>query len=453
MFMQRVESRRIMLRTGEEIPEYALPGPKAAQVVERETKLMTTGTKTAPIAVKHAKGLMLEDLDGNVFLDFTSGMVAATGHAHPHVARAIADQAERWLFINSPDFYSPLAAELAERLVRLVPNLARKKVFLCNSGAEANEAAIKATRWNKPTRKRMIGFIGAFHGRTMGANSLTASKIAQRARFTPNMPDVHHVPYATCYRCPYKMSYPSCDIWCARIIEDLYFKQLIPPDEVHAIFVEPILGEGGYIVPPPEFVQIVRDIADRHGIAYVDDEVQAGMGKSGKMLAVEHHGVTGNCTSIGKALGSGVSVAAQVLDADLDFGTPGAHSNTFGGNGIALAAALATLDVFEKEKLVDRAAELGEYFIAGLRDLQTRFPAIGDVRGKGLMLAVDFVVDRVSRTPDPAYRDRVLSACFRHGLMVLPCGFSAIRFTPALVVDHEQIDRALQILERSIREA
>jgi len=442
-----------MLETRPEIPDYELPGPAGAQVVKRENALMTTGTKTAPIAVKHAKGLLLEDVDGNVFLDFTSGMVAATGHAHPKVVRAIAEQAERWLFINSPDFYSPLAAEVAERLAKLVGGIAGKKVFLCNSGAEANEAAIKATRWNKPTRKRLIGYIGAFHGRTMGANALTASKIAQRARFTPNMPDVHHLPFATCYRCPYKMTYPSCDIWCARILEELYFKQLIPPDEVSAIFVEPIQGEGGYIVPPPEFIQIVRDIAERHGIAYVDDEVQAGMGKSGKMMALEHHGVTANCTSIGKALGSGVAVAAQVLDADLDFGVQGAHSNTFGGNGIALAAAKATLDVFEEEFLVDRAVEMGAYLEGKLRELQGRFPAIGDVRGKGLMLAIDFVVDRDSRTPDPAFRDRVLERCFRHALMLLPCGFSAIRFTPALVVEREQIDRAIATLDRSIREA
>ena len=442
-----------MLETRSEIPDYQLPGPVGARVVERETALMTTGTKTAPIAVKHARGLLLEDVDGNIFLDFTSGMVAATGHAHPKVAKAIAEQAERWLFINSPDFYSPLAVEVADRLAKLVGAGVDKKVFLCNSGAEANEAAIKATRWNNPTRKRLIGYIGAFHGRTMGANALTASKIAQRARFTPNMPDVHHLPFATCYRCPYKMRYPSCDIWCARILEELYFKQLIPPDEVSAIFVEPIQGEGGYIVPPPEFVQIVRDIAARYGIPYVDDEVQAGMGKTGKMFAIEHHGVTANCTSVGKALGSGVAVAAQVLDADLDFGVQGAHSNTFGGNGIALAAAKATLDVMDEEQLVARAAELGDYFIVKLQELQSRWPAIGDVRGKGLMLAIDFVTDRESRTPDPAFRDRVLAGCFRHGLMLLPCGFSAIRFTPALVVDREQIDRATAILDRSIREA
>ena len=442
-----------MLRTRSDIPTYDLPGPAAAGVVKRETALMTTGTKTAAIVVKHAKGLLVEDVDGNVFLDFTSGMVAATGHAHPKIARAIAEQAEKWLFINSPDFYSPLAAELAERIAKLVPGTKGKKVFLCNSGAEANEAAIKATRWNNPSRKRLIGFIGAFHGRTMGANALTASKVVQRARFTPNMPDVHHLPYATCYRCPYKMSYPNCDIWCARILEELYFKQLIPPDEVSAIFVEPIQGEGGYIVPPPEFVQIIRDIAARHGIPYVDDEVQAGMGKTGKMLALEHHGVTANCTSLGKALGSGVAVAAQVLDADLDFGAQGAHSNTFGGNGIALAAAKATLDVMEEERLVERAAELGEYFMLKLRELQQQFASIGDVRGKGLMLAIDFVVDRATRAPDAALRDRVLSNCFRHGLMLLPCGFSAIRFTPALVVDREQIDHATAVLERSIRES
>ncbi len=442
-----------MPQTSAAIPTYVLPGPKGKAVVERETARLTTGTKTAPVVVKSAKGLLVEDVDGNVFLDFTNGMVAATGHAHPKVATAIAEQAERWLFINSPDFYSPLQAEVAERLAKLVPGIAGKKVFLCNSGTEANEAALKATRWNKPTRKRLIGFLGAFHGRTMGANALTASKIAQRARFTSNIPDVHHVPYATCYRCPYKMSYPSCDIWCARILEEVYFKQLIPPDEVSAIFVEPIQGEGGYIVPPPEFIHIIRDIAERHGIAYVDDEVQAGIGKTGKMLAIEHFGVSGNCTSVGKAVGSGVAVAAQILDADLDFGQSGAHSNTFGGNGIGLAAVKATLDVMEEEKLVERARELGEYFIAKLRELAERHPAIGDVRGKGLMLAIDFVTDRASRNHNTELRDRVLGRCFVHGLMLLPAGFSAIRFTPALVVDREQIDHAVAVLDRSIREA
>jgi 4-aminobutyrate aminotransferase len=442
-----------MLETSSAIPTYELPGPKGKAIVERETARLTTGTKTAPVVVHHASGLMVEDVDGNVFLDFTNGMVTATGHAHPKVVAAIAQQAQQWLFINSPDFYSPLQAEVAERLAKIVPGISNKKVFLCNSGTEANEAAIKATRWNKPTRKRLIAFLGAFHGRTMGANAMTASKITQRARFTPNMPDVHHLPYATCYRCPYKMSYPSCDIWCARILEELYFKQLIPPDEVSAIFVEPIQGEGGYIVPPPEFIQIIRDIAERHGIAYVDDEVQAGMGKTGKMLAIEHHGVTANCTSLGKALGSGVAVGAQVLDADLDFGAQGAHSNTFGGNGLGLAAIKATLDVMEEEKLVERARELGEYFVSRLHELQERFPAIGDVRGKGLMLAIDFVTDRASRNPDPEMRDRVLARCFTHGLMLLPAGFSALRFTPALVVDRSQIDRAIAILDRSIREA
>ena len=442
-----------MLKTHRDIPTYELPGPIGARVVAAEQRLDTTGTKTAPIVVKHARGLMVEDVDGNVFLDFTSGMVTATGHCHPDVLKAINDQAQSWLFINSPDFYSPLQARVVERLAKLVPGIGAKKVFMCNSGTEANEAALKATRYNNPTRKRLIGFIGAFHGRTMGANSLTASKIAQRARFSSNIPDVHHLPYATCYRCPYKMSYPNCDIWCARILEELYFKQLIPPDEVSAIFVEPIQGEGGYIVPPPEFIQIIRDIAQRYGIPYVDDEVQAGMGKTGKMLAIEHHGVTANCTSLGKALGSGVAVAAQVLDAELDFGVQGAHSNTFGGNGIALAAADATLDIFEKEHLVERAAELGAYFIGKLRELAHAHVAIGDVRGKGLMLAIDFVTDQASRTPDPAFRDRVVGNCFRHGLMILPCGFSAIRFTPALVVDQEQIDHAVAVLDRSIREA
>jgi 4-aminobutyrate aminotransferase len=249
------------------------------------------------------------------------------------------------------------------------------------------------------------------------------------------------------------MSYPNCDIWCAHILEELYFKQLIPPDEVSAIFVEPIQGEGGYIVPPPEFIQIIRDIAERYGIAYVDDEVQAGIGKTGKMFAIEHHGVTANCTSVGKALGSGVAVAALVLDADLDFGAQGAHSNTFGGNGVALAAAKATLDVMQEERLVERAAELGEYFLGRLRELQERHPSIGDVRGKGLMLAVDFVTDRTSREHDTALRDRVLQRCFVHGLMLLPAGFSALRFTPALVVDRSQIDHAITVLDRSIREA
>ncbi|MBV8594853.1 MAG: aminotransferase class III-fold pyridoxal phosphate-dependent enzyme [Candidatus Eremiobacteraeota bacterium] len=442
-----------MLETSSAIPTYELPGPKGKSIVARERAALTTGTKTAPIVVKQAKGLLVEDVDGNVFLDFTSGMVAATGHAHPVVVRAIAEQAERWLFINSPDFYSPLQADVAERLAKLVPGIKGKKVFFCNSGTEANEAAIKATRYNNPTRKRLIAFLGAFHGRTMGANAMTASKVAQRARFTSNIPDVHHLPYASCYRCPYKMSYPSCDIWCARILEELYFKQLIPPDEVSALFVEPIQGEGGYIVPPPEFIRIIRDVAERYGIPFVDDEVQAGMGKTGKMLAIEHHGVSANCTSLGKAVGSGVAVAAQVLDADLDFGVQGAHSNTFGGNGIALAAVKATLDVMEQEQLVERAAELGEYFAARLRELQEHHDCIGDVRGKGLMLAIDFVSDRRSRAHDSGRRDRVLERCFVHGLMLLPAGFSAIRFTPALVVDRTQIDHAVAVLDRSIREA
>jgi 4-aminobutyrate aminotransferase len=430
----------------------SIPGPESRRIVAMDAQYLATGTKGSPVAVKWGQGVVFEDLDGNRFLDFTNGMVAGTGHGHPRVAKAIQEQAGKFLFFNGPDFYYEVQSQVAQTLVQVTPGDYRKKVFLSNSGAEANEAAIKLAR-SATGRKQFIAFLGAFHGRTIGALSLTASKVVQRETFFPMMPGVTHVPFAYCYRCPYKLSYPSCDLWCAQILEDVYFKSVLPPEEVAALFMEPEQGEGGYVVPPSPFVQKIQQICRKYGILFVADEVQSGCGKTGKLFAIEHHAVVPDVLNLGKAMASGVPMGATIFRAELDFPKQGRHSNTYGGNPLAAVACLATLEAIQEEKLLENCQQMGQRFAEGLRGLQQEFEEIGDVRGLGLMLAIELVEDRTGKEPAKALRDRVIDVCCSKGLLLLPCGMSSIRFTPALVVNAEQIDTAVGILRESIREA
>ena len=429
-----------------------LPGPKSKGLVNRETLYLATSTKTAPVAIKRGKGIWFEDMDGNVFLDYTNGMVGSTGFCHPVVVAAIKKQADRFLYFNGPDFYYDVQGRLAQKLCALAPGKFRKKVFLSNSGAESVEAALKIVR-HATGRKRTIAFIGAFHGRTLGALSLTGSKAVHREGFAPIVPDVTHIPYAYCYRCAYKMRYPSCNVWCAQILEDLYFKSVVPPSEVGAIFVEPIQGEGGYIVPPREFLVRLREIADRHGILLVADEVQTGFGKTGKMLAMEHFGVVPDIICMAKAIASGLPVGATVFNRKLDFKVGGAHSNTYGGSPIPAAAALATIAVIEEEGLLDKVAKLGNYFRRGLNALKRKHGEIGDIRGFGFMQGLELVRERKSREPARALRDRVVAECLRRGLLLIPCGVSGIRLTPALVAGKLELDSGLSLLGEALSAA
>ncbi len=427
------------------------PGPRAREVVEQDHRNLATSTKTSPVVAESASGGVVRDVDGNDLLDFASGIaVLNVGHGHPRVVKAVKEQAERLFHFAGTDFYYSAQVDLARRLASSVPG-GDRKVFLCNSGAESVEAAIKLARWNTG-RGRFIAFLGAFHGRTMGALSLTASKPRQQERFFPTVPGAVHVPYAYCYRCAYGMEPSSCGAHCARVIEEVYFQTNVPPEDVSALFLEPVQGEGGYIVPPPGFVKEIASICRRHGILLVDDEVQAGVGRTGRMWALEHFDVVPDILCTAKALGSGLPIGATVFPARLDMDR-GAHSNTFGGNLLACASALATLDVIEEERLLDKATSLGDHLRKRLLELAERHEAIGDVRGLGLMQAIEMVKDRETKEPASAERDRVIEHAYRRGLILLPAGRSAIRLIPPLTVDEDFLDEGIDILDAALREA
>lgn len=427
------------------------PGPKAKEIIERDTKYLVTSTKTAPIVAKRAKGALIEDVDGNIIIDLFSGVgVQNVGHCHPEVVKAIKDQVDRFIHMAGTDFYYDVQVRLAEKLATSAPGRMARKVFFTNSGTESVEAAIKVAKaYTK--RQTFIGFIGGFHGRTMGSLSVTASKPVHREGFFPFMPGVYHLPYAYCYRCRYKLEYPSCGLWCAKILEEVYFDSFVPPTDVAAVIAEPVQGEGGYIVPPKEFLPLIKRIAEKHGILYIDDEVQAGMGRTGKLWAIEHFNVIPDVIATAKALGGGMPIGATIIDAKLDFDRPGRHSNTFGGNAVAAAAALAVFRIIEKEKLLQRAQRLGKKSMKRLKEMEEKYEIIGDTRGLGLMLAHEFVKDKRTRSANKEARDRVIELALKNGLGLLGCGKSSIRYLPPLVIEEDILDIAWDILEKSIR--
>ncbi len=429
------------------------PGPKARAVIERDRTFIATSTKTSPVVAKRALGSVVEDVDGNLYIDFSCGIsVVNVGHSHPKVVEAVRKQAGDFFHFAGTDFYYDIQTRLAEKLGSLAPGRHPKKVFFTNSGAEAVEAAIKISKWN--TRRGMfIAFLGAFHGRTMGALSLTASKRVQKERFFPTMPGVVHVPYAYCYRCPYKLTYPGCDLYCATIIEDLYMKEEVPPADTAAIFVEPVQGEGGYIVPPKGWLPRIAKIAKDNGLLLVADEVQTGFGRTGKMFACEHEKVVPDILTVAKALGSGIPIGAAIFDAKLDFGVQGAHSNTYGGNPLACASSLATIDVIETDGLVANSERLGKKMAKRFEAMMAKFPAIGDHRGLGLMQVTEFVEDRKTKTPNPKLRNAIVKDAYEHGVIVLPCGESGIRYIPPLNIPDEQLETGLGIMEECIGRA
>ncbi|HTP54686.1 MAG TPA: acetyl ornithine aminotransferase family protein [Thermoplasmata archaeon] len=430
-----------------------IPGPNARRIIERDRRYLMTSTKTAPVVAASGDGMWVTDVDGNRLLDFAAGVgVAAVGYSHPDVVRAIREQAARLTHFAGTDFYYENQTVLAERLTKITPGSFEKKVFFTNSGTESAEAALKLVRWQR-RRPIVIGLLGAFHGRTMGSLSMTSSKPVQRARYAPFVGGGHHIPAPYCYRCPYKLEYPSCDLYCAKILKELYFQTSIPPDDVAAFLAEPVLGEGGYVVPPPRWHQTLKAILDEHGIPLIDDEVQAGIGRTGEWFAVQHHGIVPPIVTMAKALGGGLPLGAVTFPTEMDFPVQGAHSNTFGGNLAAVAASLATLDVIEKEHLLENARVQGTYLLGRLRELMGRYEEIGDVRGVGLMTATEFVRDRATKEPAIALRDGILEEATRRGLILLPCGRSSIRYIPPLIVRREEIDEAVEILDASIRAA
>lgn len=427
-----------------------IPGPKAKRIVDADTKLLMTSTKTSPVAAASAHGVWIDDVDGNRILDFTSGVgVLNVGHCHPSVVTAVQEQAAKLMHFAGTDFYYESQNRLAERLTEITPGKFPKKVFFTNSGTESVEAALKLARWNR-RRPITIGLLGAFHGRTMGALTMTASKPAQRARFEPYAGGGHHIPAPNCFRCPYKLEYPSCDLYCAKILKELYFETSIPPDDVAAFIAEPVMGEGGYVVPPKGWHKAIKTILDEHGILFIDDEVQAGVGRTGKWYAIEHHGVEPDILTTAKALGGGLPIGAIVFRKELDYTYQGAHSNTFGGNLVSVASSLAALEVIDREKLLENARVQGAHLMARLRELQARHEEIGDVRGLGLMVAAEFVAGRSDKTPAVAFKDRVVEEAYKRGLLLLPCGKSSIRFIPPLVIEEAEVDAGVEILDQAI---
>jgi 4-aminobutyrate aminotransferase len=392
-------------------------------------------------------------VDGNVFLDFAAGIaVVSTGHCHPDVVRAIQRQAETLIHMSGTDFYYPLLVQLAEKMAEITPGKFPKRVVFGNSGAEAIEAAIKIARYHT-RRHLLIAFLGAFHGRTLGALSLTASKAVQRRGFGPLLSGVEHVPYPNPYHCPAKHRAPECvcDCDCTEFIENQLLRTAVPADDVAAIVVEPIQGEGGYIVPPPGFLGRLRQLADRYGMLLIFDEVQCGMGRTGKMWACDHSGVVPDILVTAKGIASGLPLGVAVARAELMDWGPGAHASTFGGNPVACAAALETIRLLE-EKYVANAARMGEYLLGRLADWPHRHPLVGQVRGRGLMIGIELVKSQETREPNAEARQKVIEKAFHKGLLVLGCGESTVRLMPPLLIEREHADIALGILDGCLSE-
>lgn len=429
------------------------PGPVARPILEKDGRYLSPSyTRGYPLVVKSAEGVYVEDVDGNTFLDFTAGVaVCATGHAHKTVVKAIQDQAARFLHMAGTDFYYALQSDLAEVLARITPGDFPKRVFFTNSGAETVEAAFKLARYYTG-RPRMLAFTGAFHGRTMGALSLTASKTVQKKGFAPLVPDVTHVPYAYCYRCPFNLQHPACELACVDYLEETVLHKQVPPEEVAAIIVEPVQGEGGYVVPPPGYYERLAAIAQQHGMLFIVDEIQSGLGRTGKMFAIEHWGAVPDIVCIAKGIASGLPLGAMVSRADLNTWGPGAHANTFGGNPVACAAALATIGLIEEELLAN-AGRVGPDLKARLEELRGRHDVVGDVRGLGLMLGVEIVRSRRSREKAADLRNRIVDLCFAKGLLLLGCGENTIRFCPPLVLTADDVQVGVEIFEAAVREA
>lgn len=430
----------------------ALPGPNAARVLAGDNQYVSPSyTRSYPFVAKQGRGVVVTDVDGNEFLDFSAGIaVTSTGHCHPDVVAAIQKQAGELIHMSGTDFYYESMVTFAERLSKIAPMPGPHKVYFGNSGAEAVECALKLARYHTK-RQNIIAFYGAFHGRTMGALSLTASKPQQRRRFAPLVPGVTHVPYPNFYRDGKDgENADKYALGCARFIEEKLFKTTLPPEEVAAIFVEPVQGEGGYLVAPAVFMQELWNICDRHGILLVVDEVQSGAGRTGKWWAVEHSNVQPDIVCIAKGIASGMPLGVTLSRADIMDWVPGSHASTFGGNPVCLAAALATLDVIEREHLLENSTEVGNYMLKKMADWPAKHKLVGDVRGRGLMIGVEIVTDKKTKGSAANERDRIIELAFERGILLLGCGPSTIRIAPPLIVTKDQADVAMDMLEESI---
>jgi 4-aminobutyrate aminotransferase len=431
----------------------ALPGPNAKRILAGDDKYISPSyTRSYPLVAKSGRGIVVTDVDGNEFFDFSAGIaVTSTGHCHPEVVAAIQKQAGELIHMSGTDFYYEAMVELGERISKIAPMPGPHRIYYGNSGTEAVEAALKLARYHTK-RQNIIAFFGAFHGRTMGALSLTASKPQQKRRFAPLVPGVTHVRYPDVYRgcAGGAQDAEEFALGCARFIEDKLFKTTLPPEEVAAIFVEPIQGEGGYVIAPTLFMQELRRICDRHGILLVVDEVQSGVGRTGKWWAVEHTGVHPDIVCSAKGIASGMPLGVTTSRADIMDWVPGSHASTFGGNPVCIAAAMATLDVIENENLLANATDVGNHMLRRMADWPSKHRLVGDVRGRGLMIGVEIVKDKQTKEYAHDERDRIVELAFERGMLFLGCGPSTVRISPALVVSKDEADAAIDALEECI---
>ncbi len=428
----------------------ALPGPKARAIIERDTRFVSPSyTRDYPFVIARGEGAVVEDVDGNRFLDCAAGIaVNSTGVSHPEVVRAITEQAQKFIHMSGTDFYYEPQVRLAEELASIAPIEGDVRTFFANSGTETTEAAIKLSRYFTE-RQGIIAFLGGFHGRSLGALSLTASKSIQRRGFGPMMPGVYHALYPDPYR--FNGSADACAAAALSFIKDQLLVHLVAPDEVAAIVVEPIQGEGGYVVPPAAFLQGLRELTAQHGMLLVVDEVQSGMGRTGKMFACEHFDLKADIVNIAKGIASGLPLGVTCARADVMTWPPGAHASTFGGNPVSCAAANATIKLL-KDGLVANAATVGAHLMDGLREVQAKHPLVGHVRGKGLMIGIELVRDRTTKERAVEERNAVVQAMFRRGVLILGAGRNALRFAPPLILSREQANQVLRVFDEALTE-
>lgn len=429
------------------------PGPNARELLKKDERFISPSySRYYPLIIDSAKDCIVKDVDGNEFIDLNAGIACLNvGHNHPEVINAIKNQCDRFLHYSNTDFYYKEVINLAERLAEITPGAYDKKTYFGNSGTEAVEAGIKLAKWH--TKKQIfIAFIGAFHGRTIGSLSLTASKLAQRRHFFPLMPHVIHVPYGYCYRCPFKMTYPDCNYWCVEFIDEFVLQKYAPPEDVAAFVFEPIQGEGGYVVPAPEYFQRLKKLADKYGLLTIADEVQSGIGRTGKWFAVEHWNIEPDITCSAKALASGLPIGVATSSSRVMDWQGGSHASTFGGNPLSCAAALAVIDVIKKEKLLENSNKQGIYTLKRLKEFGEECPIVGEVRGKGLMIGVELVEDKKSKKSATEKAREAMIRSWKRGVAIVTCGASTLRLSPPLTINIETIDSALDIVENAIEE-
>jgi 4-aminobutyrate aminotransferase len=428
-----------------------LPGPRAAALIERDRNALSPSyTRSYPLVAESGEGAIITDVDGNRFLDFTAGIaVASTGHCHPRIVAAIQEQSARLIHMSGTDFYYENMVQLAEKLAAIAPGDVPRRVYFGNSGTEATEASMKLARY-ATGRDKFIAFFGGFHGRTMGSLSLTASKSVQRKGFGTLLGGVFHAPYPDPYRSGKSEEQTGAE--SLRFIEEVLFRTVVPPEEVAAVIVEPVQGEGGYLVPPRNFLPGLRELTERHGILLIVDEVQSGMGRTGRWWACEHFGIVPDILNSAKGIASGMPLSATIARSELMSWKPGAHASTFGGNPVAIAASLATIGLLENG-LIENARRVGEHMMVRMREWPGRFRHVGQVRGLGLMIGVEMVRDQGSKERAPQIRDRIVQMAFAHGLLVLGAGPNALRLSPPLVLTRQQADAAIDILEDCLKRA